>query len=68
MTTHCTSLAAFVPSPTHAALRVSDIVEVVVEHIESTDGSTVQEKAAHQNLIALSTLNRVFSAPTLDQI
>jgi hypothetical protein len=68
MTTHRTSLVSFVPLPTHAALRVSDIVEVIVEHIASTDGSTTQEKAAHEDLITLSTLNRVFSAPALDQL
>jgi hypothetical protein len=33
------SLVAFVPLPTHLALRVSDIVKVIVEQIASTDGS-----------------------------
>jgi hypothetical protein len=66
MSTPRTSLAAFVPLHTHAALRVSDIVEVIVGHIASTDSSTKQETAAHQNLFPLSTLNRVFSASALD--
>jgi hypothetical protein len=68
MTSHRTSLVSFVPLPTHPALCVSDIVEVIVEHIASTDGSTTQAKAAHEDLITLSTLNRVFSAPALDQL
>jgi hypothetical protein len=66
MSTHRTSVFVFVPLPTAAALRMSDIVEVVVKHIASTNGRTVQETAAHEDLFPLSTLNRVFSAPALD--